>query len=360
MSRLATGGATRGQRNPAPSPRQRPIPIARCSTGVASAHSLMGAGNSAGWSLPLLNGIPGHHKMLHGERIVARTGANLLRAGIAPAAAWTKAGQDPYEFLRIALEHCVQQSSSAVLRDHFFMTLTLSSTVDPISGGDGDGTNLYLIADPTQAGYLVLGPTIKALEREHPRLPATFYRTFTSSLNRWVRVFDYQDALDRNEMMRDWHEGDPDSESFELPDVDAAVPSALKRKPLSLQGLRKVMTSVRAPEVRRWLDCLLELESDSSRAQPPEFDPEIRDQLQDTNPPLPAMLIVFRKHDAIEAAFDAEAEGMMEVSPEPNLIIPVRTDDFGYARDSFYKLSCFLKTLSQASELMKLLPENDI
>jgi hypothetical protein len=320
----------------------------------------MGAGNSAGWSLPLLDGIAGHHQMLHGERIVARTGANLLRAGIAPTAAWTKAGQDPYEFLRIALEHCVQQSSCAVLREHFFMTLMLSSTVDPISGGEGDGTNLYLIADPTQAGYLVLGPTIKALEREHPRLPATFYRIFTSSLNRWVRVFDYQDALERNEMMRDWYEGDSDAASIELPDVDAAVPSALKRKPLGLQGLRKVMTRVRAPKVRRWLDCLLALESGSSRAQLQELDPEIRDQLQDTNPPLPAMLIVFRKHDAIEAAFDAEAEGMMEVSPEPNLIIPVRTDDFGYARDSFYKLSCFLKTLSLASELMKLLPENDI
>jgi hypothetical protein len=207
---------------------------------------------------------------------------------------------------------------------------------------------------------LVLGPTIKALEREHPRLPATFYRTFTSSLNRWVRVFDYQDALERNEMMRDWYDGDPDSESIELPDVDAAVPSALKRKPLSFQGLRKVMTRVRAPEVRRWLDCLLVLQSESSRAQPPELEPEIRDQLHDTNPPLPTLLIVFRKRDAIEAAFDAEAEGMMEVSPEPNLIIPVRTDDFGYARDSFYKLSCFLKTLSRASELMNLLPKNDI
>lgn len=307
-----------------------------------------------------MDGITGHHQILHGERIVARTGATLLRAGIAPAAAWTRAGQDPYEFLRITLEHCVQQSSSAVLREHFFMTLTLSCTVDPISGGEGDGTNLYLIADPTQAGYLVLGPTLKALEREHPRLPATFYRILTSSLNRWVRVFDYQDALERNEMMRDWYDGDPDSESVELPDVDAAVPTALKQRPLSLQGLRKVMTFVRAPEVRRWLDCLMALESSSSRAQPPEFDPEIRDQLQDTNPPLPVMLIVFRKHDAIEAAFDAEAEGMMEVSPEPNLIIPVRTDDFGYARDSFYKLSCFLNTLSRASELMKLLPENDI
>ncbi|WP_155121629.1 hypothetical protein [Bryobacter aggregatus] len=240
------------------------------------------------------------------------------------------------------------------------MTLTLSSTVDPISGGEGDGSNLYLIADPTQAGYLVLGPTIKALEREHPRLPATFYRIFTSSLNRWVRVFDYQDALERNEMMRDWYEGDPDAASIELPDVDAAVPTALKQKPLSLPGLRQVMTRVRTPEVRRWLECLLALEMESSLAQPPELDPEIRDQLHDTNPPLPALLIVFWKHDAIEAAFDAEADGMLEVSPEPNLILPVRTDDFGYARDSFYKLGCFLKALSRASELMKLLPENDI
>src|SRR5262247_3532906 len=66
------------------------------------------------------------------------------------------------------------------------------------------------------------------LARTHPRLPITFFDLFTGALNRWVRVYDYRDALERVEQLREWYEADPDGEHVELPAVDAATPTWLR------------------------------------------------------------------------------------------------------------------------------------
>jgi hypothetical protein len=71
------------------------------------------------------------------------------------------------------------------------------------------------------------------LDKLHPRLPATFFHLFLGALNRWVRVYDYHDALDRVERLRDWYESDPDVEEVELPDINRCLPEMIKRRPLS-------------------------------------------------------------------------------------------------------------------------------
>ena len=103
---------------------------------------------------------------------------------------------------------------------------------------------------------------------------------------------------------------------------------------------------------------MLALHEESNRCTAPDLDASIRDQFYDSNPPLPVLLTVFEKHDGIEGAFDDEAQGMMEVSPEPNFILPLRTDDVDQVRDAFATLRCFCRTLALASELMKQLPGN--
>src|SRR5207245_9339095 len=100
-----------------------------------------------------------------------------------------------------------------------------------------DGRRLYLILYPDSAAYVVAGPTLELLDREHGRLPATFYHVFTGALNKWLRIYDYRDAEDRVEMLREWAEGE--EEQYEIADVAGSVPACMKRKPLSLESLRR-------------------------------------------------------------------------------------------------------------------------
>ncbi len=73
------------------------------------------------------------------------------------------------------------------------------------------------------------------------------------------------------------------------------------------------------------LRLLLRLER-VSRCPRPALGEEFRDDLIDCGEPLPALLAVFERHDAIEGSFDEESQGMLEVTPEPNVIIPFKGD----------------------------------
>jgi len=357
MSRLAVSRACdRASRTGTPSQR-RAIENVVAAARLAPAYPLMG-GSRPGWGLVSLVDAPTQYRVRHGDRIAARIGANLLRAGVAPAAAWITAKRDPFDFLRLALERWVAESGGGVLSENFNMTLTLSSNADAFSSEEVDDGYAYLIADPSQSGYLVMGPALRALEQEHPRLPASFYRVFIGAINRWARVFDYQDALERNEMLRDWYEGDPDAETIELPDIESMIPTSLREKALPTRGLRRLMRRIGSRDVLGWIEGVLALHKESNRCTAPDLDSSIRDQFYDSNPPLPVLLTVFEKHDGIEGAFDDVAQGMMEVTPEPNFILPLRTDDVDQVRDAFATLRCFCRTLTFASELMKQLPGN--
>ena len=77
----------------------------------------------------------------------------------------------------------------------------------------------------------------------------------------------------------------------------------------------------------------------------------------DSNPPVPALLAVFEKHDAIEGCFDEEAQGMLECAPEPNLIVPLQSDDAESVRTAFQTLEVACSVFQQGAHLIKLMME---
>src|SRR5207253_6046203 len=128
-----------------------------------------------------------------------------------------------------------------------------------------EGT-LYLILDPDSAAFVLLNPTIELLGSVHPRLTATFFRHFAGSLNRWVRVYDYHDAEDRVDMLREWYEGEENPEQYEVPDIEGCTPKCLKEKPLTLRGLKELSQTIRDREVQALVRGLLQLCRVSSQA----------------------------------------------------------------------------------------------
>jgi hypothetical protein len=190
-------------------------------------------------------------------------------------------------------------------------------------------------------------------------LPVTFFDLFTGALNRWVRVYDYRDALERVEMLREWYEADPEGETVELPAVEAAVPACLRpaQHPLKERFLWRLVPRVRNKWARSLIAGVVELSRISRQGKRPDVGERAEAQLTDSNPPVPALVAVFNKHDAIEGCFDEECQGMLECPPEPNVIIPFRANDEKGVCEALRLLSVVCGVLRQAARLIALMME---
>lgn len=327
---------------------------------VVTANALIAPG--CGWSVPSLQGIPAEYQMLDGLAAVARLGKTLLLANIADAGAWAAAGRDPFRFIEHTLKAWVDARGGPEIAAEFSLRLGLVSDLDPYGQEGGAETGqeeMYLVLEPDSAGYLILGPTLRLLEAVHPRLPVTFLDLFAGALNRWVRVYNYQDALERVETLREWYAGDPEAEQIELPDVEGATPRCLrtKCKPLKEQFVEGLLGKAKKRTARALIEEVLELSRTSRQAQRPEIGAWAQERLMDSNPPLPVLLAVFEKHDAIEGCFDEDSQGMMECVPEPNVILPFRPEDVESVREAFRLLGVVCSVLRQSARLINLMME---
>ena len=107
------------------------------------------------------------------------------------------------------------------------------------------------------------------------------------------------------------------------------------------------------------MELTLKLDLLSGRSARPEIGEEIRQQLMDCGEPVPALLAVFERNDAIEGCFDEDCQGMLELTPEPNLIVQFNGEIPEGVLDAFTILSTACETLSCASRLMTLMPGNE-
>ena len=117
--------------------------------------------------------------------------------------------------------------------------------------------------------------------------------------------------------------------------------------------------NINDPLATKLLKAVLSLERLSAQAKRPELGDDIGQQLSDCNPPLPCLLAIFAEADSVSAAFDEEAQGMLEVTPEPNLIIPFDPADTESVRNAFQVFGVACETIAAASRLIDLMPGND-
>jgi hypothetical protein len=328
-------------------------------SGLAST-ALMPAGS--GLVIPRLDGAPLEQQLWQGEATAASLARTFIAANIADPSDWVAAKQNPFEFLKRALAGWLSQHGDAGIREQFWLDVLLSTSLDRYFAGDGkagDASRVFLTLEPDSAGYVILGPTLRLLESVHARLPATFLHLFLGALNRWIRVYDYRDAFDRVERLRDWYESDPDGEAVELPDIDRCLPTSVKRRSLSRRTLDAMIPTIKDATARQLMELAIELERLSSRAKRPDIGDNVRELLIDCGEPVPALLAVFERTDAIEGCFDEECQGMLELTPEPNLIVPFDGQSEESVGGAFTVLAVACDTLTCASRLMKIMPGNE-
>jgi hypothetical protein len=318
--------------------------------------SFLGAG---GLAVPRLDGTPCERRILERERAAAAVAANFVRAGIGCEEDWSRAGHDPFRFLKLGLERWVSAHGGDDIARHFELSLVLSSSVERYEPAGQKSGELFFLVEPGSAGYVVLAPTIDLLERIRPRMGATFFQLFVGSLCRWVRVYDFRNAEDRIQMLREWYESDPEEGAYELPDVAGSIPAAIRRRPLHRRTVEQMIERLENGRAKRILTGVLELADQVQSSTRPELDDSIQEALSDCNPPLPALLAVFRRGDVIEACFDEESQSMMEVYPEPTLIVPVDSSRANRISDALKILGTACDTLARASRLIDILPGNE-
>ena len=309
--------------------------------------------------LPTLERIPLEHSFAADDRELLTLTQIVAKSDIANAEDWEHSGRDAAKYLALTLQRWVSEHGGLAIDRRFDLDLTLSDRLVDYSDERGPEGTLYLIVDPDGAAFVLMKPALELLETAHPRLPATFFRHFVGSLNRWVRVYDYHDAEERVEMLREWYEGEENAEQYEVPDIEGCTPKCLKEEPLTLRSLKELSQTSRDWDVKALIRSLLELCRVSNQAKRPEFTDDMGEQLMDSNPPLPCLLAAFSSGDAVVGSFDDEAQTAMETTPDPNLIIPFQLSNPASVRKGFRILGVVCDTLAAASRLIDLMPGND-
>jgi len=331
---------------------------ARATRGLVAAAELMGSGNQL--ALPRLDGVEIEHRFCAGDEPAVALARSLLQLDIAIPDDWEKAKRDPTTYIWLTLARWIAMHGGQDIKRRFGLTTTITSRLDEYSERDGaDPNSLYVTVDSDRAGYVVLNQTLGLLEKTHPRLPATFFHLFAGSLNKWIRVYDYRDAEERVAMLREWVEGEPDEDQYEIPNVEDCIPLYMKEQRLGSRSLGSVRSRVKGKEVKAILDGALDLERISKQAKRPELTDEMREEMSDMNPPLPGLLAVFRPEDAIEGCFDEEAQTMTEMPPESSVIIPLSANQPASVEAGFQTLGVVCDTLAAASRLIDRMPGNE-
>lgn len=309
--------------------------------------------------LPTLEKVPVEQRFSVDDREVIALAEILVKSDIAVVEDWQESGRDATKYLLLTLQRWIRDHGGSAIKRRFDLDLTLSDRLVDYSDARGLEGTLYLIVDPDSAAFVLLNSLLELLEKTDPCLPATFFSHFARSLNRWVRVYDYHDAEERVDMLREWYEGEENPEQYEVPDIEGCTPRCLKERPLSLRGLKKVSRSIRSREVRALVSGLLEFCRISQQAKRPEFTEDMGEQLMDSNPALPCLLAAFSSRDAVVGCFDDEAQTAMEVTPQPNLIIPLKLSDPASVCQALRTLGVACDTMAAASRLIDLMPGND-
>jgi hypothetical protein len=287
---------------------------------------------------------------------------SLVELDIAAPGDWTRAEGDPTSFIRITLDRWIHTHGGSAIRHRFLLSAVISNT--PCDWAEPDETKpkqLFLIVEPSEAscGCVTFGPTLQLLETVHPQLPATFFHLFIGALNAWLRVYDFRDAEERAETLQEWAAQEPDADQYEIPDVEGSIPPCMRLEALNEGDLARVKDTINDPLTAKLVKAAINLDRVSAQAKRPELCDDIGQQLTDCNPPLPCLLALFAGGDSVEACFNEEADGMLEVTPEPDLIIPFDPADARSVHEAFHVFAVACQTIAVASRLIELMPNNE-
>jgi hypothetical protein len=284
-------------------------------------------------ALPSLEEVPAHYSHEVNGELLYKLCAALTAKGLGSPDTWVKCGRNCVAFAHYSIMNAIGAERGELLRRNVEWRLEVSDTLsDGYFGGDSDPPveqgKLCVTASCNGCGYLRIGAALDALEREAAGLGAAFYWSLVHALYRVMRVYDHEDALMYEEQLREYISEDDTAnpDKYEFPEVKRALPACIEQTldtKWTVTG-RRLLASHANGRHGSWIRRLRTLNR-LARVQGPTDGEVVRGNYD--GPPLPALVLAFRDHDAIVACFDEESQHMLEASSEPTLCVVFAPDN---------------------------------
>jgi hypothetical protein len=326
---------------------------------------------------PNLKGLRGRYCSRYDEEPAAHLGKSLLRLGICRPEDWSGSAVDFVErgFRRFCKQNGADEAKkvwSGFLRimDHPF---ELTEQERNSAEMDNPTKMLYLVGEYEAAASIPIGATLRLLEREHELLPATFYKVFVHNLWKWMRVFDYSEALEHAEMWIEDLDEEDKAESV-YPRVRQNIPHCLRKhskigERKARKFLQQVKASLRSSVSQQLVSHVLEMDTHgrghehawASRLE--EQVPAIGDFLNDADSCGPGCLISWYEDDEINACFDEQMQGLGQDGPlEPPIVLTIQLDQPAQELDGEIKrvfdyAGAMLRCLASAAQIVDIIRE---
>lgn len=275
-----------------------------------------------GQALPTFENVPTSYEHEVHSELLYDLCACLVRCGIGRPSHWNQSNGSGNQFVQHVIREAITDERLDLLERNLEYHLQVADVIERYGYDRGlESNELAVVINSANCGYLEIGAALEALEKEEPGLGAAFYWELTSSLYRVMRVYNHDDALFREEQLREWAEQEDEEarEQYEFPEVQKSLPecirTTLKHRDERLNGRHLLLRHVDG-RFKGWLARLRRMQT-LSRLYP-KSGHDLGDGYYDSTP-LPSLLVVFKQHDAIAACFDEESQHMLESSPEPTL-----------------------------------------
>jgi hypothetical protein len=284
-------------------------------------------------ALPSLDEVPAHYSHEVNGEMLYKLCAALTAKGLGSPETWVKCGRNCVAFARYSIMNAVGAERGELLQRNVEWRLEISDTLSdgyftsesdpPVEQG-----KLCVTASCNGCGYLRIGAALDAFEREAAGLGAAFYWSLVHALYRVMRIYDHDDALMYEEQLRDYISEDDSAnpDEYECPEVKKALPACIEETLDAKEKVagRRLLASHATGPHGSWIRRLRALNR-LARVQVATDREVVRGNCD--GPPLPALVLAFRDHDAIVACFDEESQHMLEASSEPTLCVVFAPDN---------------------------------
>jgi len=331
--------------------------------------------------MPRLKGIRWRFCSRWDEQPAAELAKSFLRLGICRIEDWSGSAVDFIErgFRRFAKANGADDANRVWAGE-----LRIADYLYPLSEpernqmeADAEGSieRLFLIGEYDAAASIPIGAALADLERDHPLVPSAFYKILVHNLWKWMRVYDYSDAVEHSELWLSELEEDSEPDSVYRKVKERLPPCLTTSLSLSENKARRILReaglSLRSLTSRQLVQRVLEFD-DLGRgfehawagALVKKF-PEIEELLDGADGCGPGCLISWHENDEIQACFDEEMHCIGQEGPlEPPIVLAIPLQGSAHERDNALKevlayAAALLKSLAKAAKIVEIIREID-